>query len=351
MQLGNRTYRVRGLDRNTGHDQLKINLLVRNADAFHLDTLDLYSSKQRQVFINQASGELGVPDEVIKKDLGHVLLALEAHQAQQHQAHHAQPPEPEPEERQAALALLHDPELLNRILDDLAQAGVVGEETNKLAGYLACVSRHLDKPLAVLIQSSSAAGKSALMDALLALMPEDARVQYSAMTGQSLFYLGETDLQHKILAIAEEEGAANASYALKLLQSEGAVTIASTGKDERNGQLITREYTVKGPVMLLMTTTAIDIDEELLNRCLVLTVNETRAQTQAIHAAQRARRTLWGLHDRLAKERIIRRHHTAQRLLKPLYVINPYADQLTFLDDKTRTRRDHEKYLTLIDIA
>jgi hypothetical protein len=30
-------------------------------------------------------------------------------------------------------------------------------------------------------------------------------------------------------------------------------------------------------------------------------------------------------------------------------VVNPYADRLTFLSDKTRTRRDHEKYLTLID--
>lgn len=42
-------------------------------------------------------------------------------------------------------------------------------------------------------------------------------------------------------------------------------------------------------------------------------------------------------------------HRNAQRLLPPLAIINPYVDQLTFLDDKTRTRRDHEKYLTLID--
>ncbi|MEW5251796.1 BAR domain-containing protein, partial [Microbulbifer sp. 2201CG32-9] len=196
---------------------------------------------------------------------------------------------------------------------------------------------------------SSAAGKSALMESILALIPEDERVQYSAMTGQSLFYMGETNLKNKILAISEEEGASNASYALKLLQSEGQVIIASTGKDEASGQLITREYKVEGPVMLLMTTTAIDIDEELLNRCLVLTVNEGREQTRAIHAAQRARRTLQGLHNKLEKERIIQLHRNAQRLLKPLVVINPYADQLTFLDDKTRTRRDHEKYLTLID--
>ena len=36
---------------------------------------------------------------------------------------------------------------------DLQRCGVVGEETNLLAGYLAAVSRKLDTPLAVLIQS------------------------------------------------------------------------------------------------------------------------------------------------------------------------------------------------------
>ena len=84
---------------------------------------------------------------------------------------------------------------------------MVGEETNKLVGYLAAISRHLEAPLAILVQSSSAAGKSALMEAVLRFVPDEQRVQYSAMTGQSLFYMGETDLKHKVLAIAEEEGA------------------------------------------------------------------------------------------------------------------------------------------------
>jgi hypothetical protein len=67
------------------------------------------------------------------------------------------------------------------------------------------VSRLLDAPLAVLVQSSSAVGKSSLMEAILALLPEE------------------------------------------------------------------------HPVMIFLTTTAIDLDEELLNRCLVLTVDEERA--------------------------------------------------------------------------
>jgi hypothetical protein len=56
------------------------------------------------------------------------------------------------------------------------------------------------------------------MEAILAFMPEEDRVKYSAMTGQSLFYMGESDLRHKILAIVEEQGAEKATYALKLLQ-------------------------------------------------------------------------------------------------------------------------------------
>ncbi|MEE9328375.1 MAG: CHC2 zinc finger domain-containing protein, partial [Cocleimonas sp.] len=351
LTLGDRHYRIKGFEPenpNACTDSLKINLMVKKGENFHLDKLDLYLSKQRQVFINQASVECGVEPAVIKTDLGKILLQLEGLQSQKAEEL-PQEKSLSNTERENALSLLKSKNLSKRILEDFNKIGVVGEETNKLIGYLACVSRKLDKPLALMVQSSSSAGKSALMDAILNLIPEDERVQYSAMTGQSLFYMGETNLKNKILAISEEEGAQNASYALKLLQSEGEVTIASTGKDDTSGDLVTKEYRVEGPVMLFMTTTAIDIDEELLNRCLVLTVNESREQTQAIHQAQRKSRTLEGLQSKLEKQQLTKLHRDAQQLLKSLAVINPYADQLTFLDDKTRTRRDHEKYLTLID--
>jgi hypothetical protein len=253
-------------------------------------------------------------------------------------------------ERNTALELLRAPDLLGRILADLDAGGMVGEATNKLTAYLAATSRKLDRPLAVVVQSSSAAGKSALMDAVLAMMPPEEMVRFSAMTGQSLFYMGETNLKHKILAIAEEEGASRASYALKLLQSEGELTIASTGSDA-NGNLVTQTYRVEGPTGLFMTTTAIDVDEELMNRCLVLSVDEGREQTRAIHQRQRARRTLAGLAARTQRDTVQEIHRNAQRLIRPLAVVNPFADRLTFLDDRTRTRRDHEKYLGLIDVV
>ena len=321
------------------YEVLKVNVLVsstnlRGESGFHVDTLDLYSARQRTVFVKQAAEELGVKEEVIRRDLGHVLLKLEELQDQQIKSALEPKPEEIPldeNERAAALDLLRDPRLLERVLEDFERCGVVGEETNKLVSYLAVVSRLLDAPLAILVQSSSAAGKSALMDAVLAFLPEEQRVQYSAMTGQSLFYMGESDLKHKVLAIVEEEGALRAAYALKLLQSEGVLTIASTGKDATTGRLVTHQYRVEGPVMIFLTTTAIDLDEELLNRCLVLTVDEERPQTQAIHKKQREAQTLEGLLAKQECEEVLKIHRNAQRLLKPLFVANPYARQLTFL--------------------
>ena len=350
-----RRWRVRGLAKNLAYEVLKVNVLAGCGEAFHVDTFDLYAARARAQFITQAAGELSVSEDVLKADLGRVLLKLEALQDAQIQAalapkkSAASAPTLSLEEHAAALGLLRSPDMAARILADFEACGVVGESTNKLVGYLAGVSRKLDRPLAIVIQSSSAAGKSSLMDAILAFVPEEERIQYSAMTGQSLFYMGQTNLKHKILAIAEEEGASRASYALKLLQSEGELTIASTGTDAATGNLITQEYRVEGPMSLFMTTTAIDIDEELMNRCLVLSVDENRDQTRAIHQLQRARRTLEGLQRKHEKQAILAVHRNAQRLLRSLAVVNPYADRLTFLDDRTRTRRDHEKYLTLID--
>lgn len=353
IDYGDRHYRVRGLQKNSSYEVMKVNVLVSIEDGIHVDTFDLYSAKHRQAFARVAAVECGIEDKLIQRDLGQLLLQLEGLQDQAIQAA-LQPKEPtgytmKDTDREQALTLLKDNNLAGRIIEDFARTGLVGEPVNALMGYLAAVSRKLNTPLAIIVQSTSAAGKSALMDAVLRLVPEEDRVHYSAMTGQSLFYLGESDLKHKILGIAEEEGVRQAAYALKLLQSQGELTIASTGKDPESGKLVTEEYRVEGPVMLFLTTTAIDIDEELLNRCVVLTINESREQTAAIQQRQRQARTLEGLLASNQAEQIIQQHQNAQRLLRPLAVVNPYAEQLAFADSRTRTRRDHEKYLTLID--
>jgi len=351
LELGERSYRVRGLQKNGSLEVLKVNLRLSCRDLFHLDTLDFYRAKDRETFIRVGAEETTLEPELIKRDLGKLLLLLEEEQEARLKASEqdGEGVSLTAEEEAEALEFLKAPDLLERIAAAFDEAGIVGEKANKIAAYLACTSRLLPKPLAVIIQSTSAAGKSTLMEAVLAFFPPEEQVKYSAMTGQSLYYLGETNLKHKILAIVEEEGAEKASYALKLLQSEGELSIASAGKDPQNGRMQTQEYHVEGPSAIFLTTTSIDIDEELRNRALILTVDESREQTERIHQLQRMARTPEGIAAAERRKDVLRLLRNVQRLLKTRRITNPYAQYLTFTSERTRTRRDHEKYLGLIE--
>ncbi len=356
VTMGERRYRIVDLGKNTAPGVLHVNVMVtststRGETRLHVDRFDLYGARPRSLFAKQAAKELGHKEESIERDLARLILELE--DLQREWLEKTLTPQEEKlemtaEEKSAAMELLRDPRLLERVLEDFEKCGVVGEETNKKIGYLAGVSRLLEKPLAIVVQSASSAGKSSLMEAVLDFVPEEQRENYTAMTGQALFYMGQKNLKHKILAISEQQGADRASYPLKLLQSEGVLKIASTGKDPVSGKLVTHDYEVEGPVMLFLTTTAQDVDEELMNRAIALTVNEDREQTRAIHRRQREARTIEGHLLRRKRAKLISLHRNAQRLLRPITVVNNH-DVGEFPDHMMRARRDHNKLLTLIE--
>ena len=344
-----RHYRVRSLLKNADLSALKVGLRVTVGEAFHQDTFDVCQAKQRAAFIAAAAEVTKTDAATLKDDLAALLDAGEMAwlSAKKKQAEKPRHPTMTPEEREAALAFLRDPQLLTRIAEDYAACGLVGEPAPKLVSYLCAISRKLSHPLAVLTMAPSAAGKSSLQDATLALVPEEDSLVLSTLTGQALYY-SDTDLRHKVLAIAEEEGASRASYALKLLQSDGKLSLAVPIKDADSGQISTQIKTVHGPVALFLTTTAPQIDDELANRCIVLTVDDSAEHTARVHAAQRERETLDGLRHATAARAIRTKHHCAQRLLDSVAIVNPFARALTFRCDRARTRRDHMKYLSLI---
>ena len=230
-------------------------------------------------------------------------------------------------EREQALELLRDPKLLDRILADFDTCGLVGGRTNKLIGYLAAVSPQT-RPAARGHGAVLERGRASLAHGRGArVLPEEERIKYSRHDGQSLYYMGETNLKHKILAIVEGEGAESASYALKLLQSRGRTDHRQHWQRPTDRPLVTQEYHVEGPVMIFLTTTAIEIDEELLNRCLMLTVDESREQTEpSIGCSARADACRACGHG--GAQGPAASFRNAQRLLRPLEVLNPFADQL-----------------------
>lgn len=349
-----RRWRIRGLSENRVLGVLRVNVMIYNEanDRLHVDSFDLYHARSRQVFLRQAAEETGVVESQLRADIGRILLALEERQMQLLRASD-QPATAAVEltdaQRADAMSLLQDPQLMQQILDDFQQCGLIGERIGKLTGYLVATSRLLPKPLGLVLQSSSAAGKTSLLDAVLGFMPSESLFACSALTGKSLYYAANLDLRHKILTIAEEEGVRDAAYALKLLQSDGGLSIVTTGKQSGSGRHAAERYELQGPVATLLTTTDLNVDPELLNRCLVLSVDEAHSQTAAIQQRQREAETIESLLHRTRVQQIRQRHQNAQRLLRSdLYISNPYAEQLTFPAQTVRHRRDQAKYLTLI---
>ena len=350
VRRGDRDYKIRGLDKNMSSLTLRVNIQAARRDMLHLDSIDLMRSAARAAFIKATALELHCQEETIKKDLGLVLLHLDDlrnRQIEAAKATRAPLPQMPPDEARDALDLLRDPNLIGRIVRDLEHCGMVGEAFNKLAAYLAIVSRKLASPLAILVQSSSSAGKSTLMDTILAMAPPEDVIQLSNLTSQALYYLPPDALRHKTLAICEDQGLAEAAYALKLLQSDGRLTHATVAKAV-DGRAVTQLHCVEGPVQLFLTSTSQTIDEELLNRCLVLAVDESREQTHAIQQLQRLLQSRSGLEKRRAASGLQALHRNAQRLLRPLVVTNDLDATLPFPCERTRHRRDHAKYLSLI---
>lgn len=143
--------------------QMKVVLRAARNELVFLDQLDLVSARHRAAYVKQAV-DLGLKEEVIKHDIASIYRQLE--QVQEEMVRKslepklATRPAMSEDDLREAMAFCRDPQLLARILSDFDRCGVVGERTNKLLAYLAAVSRLLDDPIAIIVQSSSAAGKT-----------------------------------------------------------------------------------------------------------------------------------------------------------------------------------------------
>lgn len=349
IQYGERRYELKGIIQEGVKLKATIKALKQAADnkpRFHLDTVDLYSNRSRLFYAKACAVLFAETEDIVIEDMTRLIDIAESWQPENAEKTPVQ--RMTKTEEDEALDFLKAPSLFNRILSDFETIGLTGEDGNKLMGYIAATSRKLDEPLSVLIQSRSAAGKSTLQDAIIMLIPIEDYIKYTRLTGQALFYKEEDSLIHKLLAIEEEHGARDASYSIRNIQSSKYLSIAATGKDPVTGKLKTEEYRVKGPVALMITTTEVELDYETSNRFITLTIDESKEMTERILQKQRQQETLEGLIKKAETERIIKRHHNAQRLLRSLQVINPYAELLTFPSESLRARRDHKKYLGLI---
>lgn len=339
-----RRYQLVGVP-ETASGQLRITMRARYGNETSLDHVDLYSARSRSLFAAGLAQVSGFEIKVIERDL---LLMVD-------QIEHLWQAPPKdtrkeltPEERAVGLAFLKDPELTNRIVDDLEAAGYVGERVNKLLVYLAATSRKLADPISVWVISQSASGKSRLIDTVKSLMPIHEVVSLTSLSEQALNYLGEEGLLHKFLVMGEAVHSEGIEHQIREMLSAKELSRLVTTKDPKTGNLSSALTRKRVLVSLALSGTKDTINPENASRFFLVHTDESREQTRAVMQMQKHKYGLAGSGDR---QEIIARHHAAQQLLAPLKIVNPFVEALRFPDEQMRFRRDHERFLDLIAVV
>jgi hypothetical protein len=327
------------------------NWQLETGNCFHIDTVDLYNSRSREFFAEACAKYLKVQQSAVMVELSQLIAALEAERiAMREQGSGAAPVTAmTEEEKKEALEMLKSKDLMKRIVGDFDGLGFIGEKHNKLLGYIAAVSRLQPDPLALLVLSRSGAGKTSLQDTVCKFVPPEAVIQYTRMTGQSLFYRDKNALKNKVLAIEEEDGMREAMYSIKTLISSQKLSIAATRTDAKTGKFSVDEYAVYGPVVVMVSSTNPDaLDDETKQRFLILTIDESAEQTKQILQAQISKNMLDWYQATSDDSSVLKLHHNMQRLLKPLIVTFSRELRLVWPYSRLQMRREQQKFVSLV---
>jgi hypothetical protein len=331
--------------------RLRATVKATRGEAFHVDTIDLFASRSRAEFARRAGKALGVEGEAVEAALLALVVEAEKTAEESQGEDEASTPAMSESERSEALVFLKREDLLDQVARDVDSLGYVGEETNKRLLYFVAVSRKLEDPLSAIVLSQSGAGKSGLTEVIERLCPPEDVVLLTRLTPQSLYYTEPGFLDRKLVIVEERYGSMEADYSIRVLQSRKKLIAAAPVKDPQTGNMRTKVFTVEARAAFIEATTASSVNHENATRCFELQMDETEEQTRRIHERQRLLRTGRGLELRRQAEVITRRHWNAQRLLEPLPVVIPFADRLSFPSSWMRTRRDHARFLNLIEVS
>lgn len=351
-------YEIKGGIGKNGLDRLIISLHIIHPETRKKSRvrLDLYEDKQVEKTAREAGEKLQLRSDLIENDLNHLADLLDEQREKQYQEkEQTQTPKyhiiPEAEKKQAFELLTgkgkYSGNLAQNISDLIGKAGVVGEEGNRAFLFCIASSHKMPETLHALVQGSSGSGKTHLVRQIADLMPEENVIRLTRVTESSFYNYGEYDLQNKLVVIEDYDGLKEeAELAFRELQSGDELRSQVSGKDTEYGSYRTQVRVVKGPISSMAATTRGAIYEDNLSRCFVLAVDESKEQTANIIKYQN--QVAAGEIDTSGQKEIKTLLQNCIRLLKPLKVINPYANKLSLPEEAFKIRRLNSNFQSFV---
>lgn len=337
---------------NLNHlDKLRVTLKVTkvNGSKAIRHNIDLYNDNQLEKFVRTIAERLEINTTNVRTDFYRLIDELEAYRLElttKSNIVEKTSKELSAQEEKEAINFLKSKDLLSKINELIGRSGVIGEVTNRLLMYLIFTSRLTQNPLHCISLGSSGVGKTHLQSKVAELIPKEDVIEITALSEQALYYFSRTELKHKLLLIEDLDGAEGVLYPLRELQSKRRITKTIAHRDNE-GNTKTVHLVVEGPVSVSGCTTQEHIYEDNANRSFLLYIDESSQQDQKIMQYQRDVSS--GVISFHKEDEIKEFLKNTQRVLKPIKVINPFAQYLTLPNSVFKPRRTNAHYLQFIE--
>jgi len=345
--------RIEGLDRmrvtmkvsvvNRKHPQYTNEL----ADLAIRHNLDLYNDTQVEKFVRRVAEKLEVGSIALTKAIAAITSELEVYRLTQlNKTEQKKVKQLTEQEQDEALNILKSPNLLMKTNELIGESGVIGEEVNRLLMYLIFTSRKREQPLHIISLGSSGIGKTYLQEKVGELIPVEDKLEITVLSENALYYFGQHELQNKLILIEDLDGAGTVLYPLRELQSKKFIT-KTLAQKTTTGETKTVHLKVEGPVSVAGCTTSEQVYEDNANRSFLIYIDESKEQDEKVMEYQRKRSA--GTIDRAAENKIKQLLQNTQRVLQPVQIRNPYAEQLLLPQGVFKPRRTNAHYLAFIE--
>ena len=333
-------------------ESLRVTLSIQKKSSAEIlrQSIDLYNGNLVEKLVRKCAERLEIGTSVVRKTLQELIHELENYRflllKQETEAHKPFIKQLTTKELRAAEAFLKSKNLLEKTNELIGKSGVIGEVDNRLLMYLIFTSRKTSNPLHCISLGSSGTGKTHLQSKVAELIPEEDKIEITVLSANAFYYFNRTELQHKLILIEDLDGAESVLYPLRELQSKKRITKTVVHKD-RKGNTKTIHLTVEGPVSVAGCTTQESIYEDNSNRSFLLYIDESQEQDirimnyQRLISAGKLNET-----EQLEAKSLLQ---NVQRILKPIKVINPFAEYLELPQSVFKPRRTNSHYLQFIE--
>jgi len=334
-----------------GLDRLRVTLKIQIEHLSIRHNLDLYNDTQTEKLIRKAAERLEIGTSVMAAclmDLTDVLEQYRLEEIEKQSSNHDRRKMLSPDEIKEAQGYLKAPNLMGRTSEDIGQAGVIGEETNRHFMFMIFLSRKRETPLHIISLGSSGIGKTHLQEKVSALVPEEDKIEITTLSENAFYYFGQRQLQNKLILIEDLDGAEGVLYPLRELQSKRKINKTVVHKNTK-GETRSVNLTVEGPVCVSGCTTRESLYEDNANRSFLIYIDESPEQDERIMDYQR--KLAAGKIDLSEQWKIIEQFQNIQRVLQPVQIRNPYAEQLKIPKEVFKPRRTNAHYLAFIEVV